>query len=145
MPNTSGRITAIYDKRSNFPASSTYGFVYTDSRLSSMYTLGQATTFTYSAAMNVASPWGAGDYGTARALSSVRRAAGSAYSFTYGEAGGGTTGELATYTLPYGGRIRWTYRDFTFTGNRTVRELYERWLAARGSGHGDSPLAMAGP
>jgi hypothetical protein len=31
-------------------------------------------------------------------------------------------------TLPYGGRIRWAYTTFTYTGNRSVRQVTHRYL-----------------
>ena len=62
-------------------------------------------------------------------LSSVTREGGS-NGFEYY----GTTGELQRVTLPYGGKLRWVYRDFTFSGNRTVREVLSRYLQQNAGG-----------
>ncbi len=38
-------------------------------------------------------------------------------------------GELARITFPYGGYLRYAYRNFTFSDNRTLREVEYRYLA----------------
>jgi len=37
-------------------------------------------------------------------------------------------GELTKVTFPYGGSLRWAHRQFTYTGNRTFREVQYRYL-----------------
>ncbi len=42
--------------------------------------------------------------------------------------GGNNSAELTKAIFPYGGELRWDYRDFTFTGTRTLREVQYRHL-----------------
>jgi hypothetical protein len=38
------------------------------------------------------------------------------------------SGELEKVTYPYSGAIRWVYREFTYTGNRKLREVNQRYF-----------------
>ncbi|MEJ7606918.1 MAG: hypothetical protein WKF37_11770, partial [Bryobacteraceae bacterium] len=38
------------------------------------------------------------------------------------------SGELNHIVYPYGGHLRWSYRDFTYVDGRTVREVSQRFL-----------------
>ena len=39
-----------------------------------------------------------------------------------------SAGEVTKVTLPYGAYFQWAYRDFTYTGSRTFREVQYRYL-----------------
>ena len=39
-----------------------------------------------------------------------------------------TSSELTRVVFPYAGALRWAYRDFTFSGNKTIREVQNRFL-----------------
>ena len=56
-------------------------------------------------------------------LSATNNQIGGTYNFTYY-----ATGELGTVTLPFGGRMRWTYGEWTSSSQRIVREVNQRWL-----------------
>ena len=56
-------------------------------------------------------------------LSATSNQIGGTYNFTYY-----ATGELGTVTLPFGGRMRWTYGEWTSSSQRIVREVNQRWL-----------------
>src|SRR5262249_35122929 len=90
---------------------------------SNWITSGETYTFTYGS-QTLYAPWAAQSFGTVTTLQSLTISGVNAtQSFQYG-----TTGELTNVTYPYGGQLSWTYGDFTFAGNVTVREVQQRQL-----------------
>jgi len=84
-------------------------------------------SFTYSAGQTLWSPFsGGGSHGTAQMLIGVTMS-GLGLTTTL-EYGSNAAGELATVRFPYQGEIRWVYRDFTYSGSRTYREVSSRQL-----------------
>lgn len=59
------------------------------------------------------------------------------YSFTYGT---NNAAELTEVMLPLGGKIGWTYTDFTYASQKTFREVSTRLLTPS---PGDAPLTWA--
>ena len=53
------------------------------------------------------------------------------YQFTYDTAGGA---ELTQVRFPYGGHLRWAYATDTYLGNRSLRAVSARYLAADSAG-----------
>jgi YD repeat-containing protein len=78
-------------------------------------------TFAY-ANLPLVSPWGQSQ-GNIYFLSTVTNAASQTHTFYYTP-----YSELSRIVYPYGGELRWEFRDFTYTGSRTVREVQYRWL-----------------
>jgi len=66
------------------------------------------------------SPFDGTSFGTRQVLNSLSTyyLVGMQYNFTYN-----TSGELTAVALPYGGKLRWDYRSFTYPGSRTLRAL----------------------
>ncbi|MBM3813371.1 MAG: hypothetical protein FJW20_17235, partial [Acidimicrobiia bacterium] len=106
----------------------TWGFFYNSSeRLTTIQNTGnpsQGYTFTYSASQTLSSPFTPfASFGTATMLNQVRDGLNLAHNFQYGA---NNSGELTKVTLPYGGDLRWEYRDFTYSASRTLREVQTR-------------------
>lgn len=57
------------------------------------------------------------------------------YRFTYDAA---SAGELRRVTFPYGGYLGWDYTTFSYTGGRSLREVFTRYLNSDSSGSGNS-------
>ncbi len=71
-------------------------------------------------------------YGTTTLLQTLTPAAITpAYNFQYDPGG---SGELTTATFPFGGKIRWAYRSFTYNSSRTLREVQNRYLTMNPGG-----------
>ncbi len=51
----------------------------------------------------------------------------------------GGSGELTQVTLPYGGHLRWHYRNFVYSGSRTLREVDARYLCKDSGGCASLP------
>jgi RHS repeat-associated protein len=122
------RIGSIQDVRGS------YGFGYTavngtDHLTSITNTFGSSESYTlaYFSGQTLYSPFTPQvNYGTTALLQSVTRSGvGLTQSFEYGSLG---SGELSKVSFPYGGDLRWEYRDFTYTSNRTLREVQYRKL-----------------
>ncbi len=60
-------------------------------------------------------------------------------SFQYDSSG---SGELASVTFPYGGKIRWAYRPFTYVGSRTLREVQNRYITMTSGGTESAAYAL---
>ena len=142
--DSSARIDYIDDVRAPAPqwnerqVYATYLFAYNAdavphlTSIQSRINSGETYTFAYTANQPLYSPWGQA-FGTTTLLSSVSNAIPRTNSFEY--AG---TGEMTRAVLPYGGDLRWTYRDFTYAGSRTLREVQIRSLVKSA---GETPVA----
>ncbi|MCW5980888.1 MAG: hypothetical protein KIT09_22595 [Bryobacteraceae bacterium] len=134
--NSSARIKTITDVRAkeSLPGVSvpTYTFYYTDGHLTSVRSsliTSDWWKFTYVTSQPLRSPFaGAQSFGTTALLESFWSPQTAGYhTFEYGT---NNAAELSRVTLPRGGTLRWAYRDFTYTGSRTLREVETRWLNA---------------
>ncbi|HEY3416854.1 MAG TPA: hypothetical protein VGM23_08225, partial [Armatimonadota bacterium] len=133
--NSSARIDYIDDVRSGPPQwnerqiYATYLFAYNADAVPHLTSIqsrigsGETYTFVYAVNQPLYSPWGQA-FGTTTLLGSVSNAVPRTNSFEYSLG----TGELTRAVLPYGGDLRWTYRNFTYAGNRTLREVQYRYL-----------------
>jgi len=92
------------------------------------YTLGYFENAT------LASPFSAPvSFGTTTMLQSIAVTnLGLSTSFTYDTTT--NSGELTSMTTPYGGKIRWAYVPFTYSGTRTLREVGNRYLTTTSGG-----------
>jgi len=122
--NTSARLREIRDLRGStyYP---TYQLSYTAGVAPHLTTIsgppGEYYTFTM-AGQTVTSPFG-GSGVTMQALQSVDAATGS-HTFTYNG-----SGEMTKVVTPLGGDLRWTYRNYLYTGTgRTYREVTTRQM-----------------
>lgn len=133
--NSSARLDEIEDVRAvayGFPVKyRTFSFTYnTDAvphltGITNYINTSEGYSFGYSAPQTLYSPmWPYASYGTAQMLQNVTMSGISLVtSFEYGNGG-----ELSRVVFPYGGDLRWQYRDFTYTGSRTYREVQYRQL-----------------
>jgi len=84
-----------------------------------------------SASQALFAPFAPQQFGTTQTLQSISDSLSLSHSFGYSASG---TGELTQVTFPYSGRLRWEYQSFTFSGNKTVREVQNRYLLASSGG-----------
>jgi len=107
----------------------TFSFVYENQHLRQIKSHVQgeyvAYTFNYQGPVSIGGPWPGAEPVQAYRLVSINSPAIGDYSFVYS-----SSGELSTVVYPLGGTLRWEYRDFTFAGNRTVREVQRRYMRA---------------
>jgi hypothetical protein len=129
--NSSGRISSILDSRAPAGATATYTFHYSNTPLPRLGTISRYDgtalyTFDYFP-INLRSPWDpVTDFGTAQVLYLIAHPpASTSQTFSYSAAG-----EMLSTMLPHGGSLRFSYRDFTFIGSRTVREIEYRYNKA---------------
>jgi hypothetical protein len=119
-PNSSGRIQSMSD------ITGTFSFVYGPDRRLNLIT-GAAVSWNFTYGVSTAnSPWepNQNPQNVVQALlSATNNHTGGTHNFTYY-----ATGELGTVTLPLGGRMRWTYGEWTSASQRIVREVNQRWL-----------------
>jgi len=130
--NSSARISQVEDVRAS-TGGSTYTFTYNSDAIPHLTGIAnsigtaESFSFTYTAPALLYAPFaGSGSYGNAQMLQLVTQT-GTGLSHTM-EYGGNGAGELSKIVFPYQGELRWTYNEFTFTGNRTVREVATRQL-----------------
>ena len=141
-PDSSSRIKSIADPRRNGLAS--YSFFYTNdlppysdpvphlSQIINRVGSSEDYMFTYTADQTLRSPFDASsDFGTTRLLTRMTRSPYLYTDFTYST---NNSGELVQATLPYGGTLLWYYRDFTYTGSITFREIQSRQLKTTSTG-----------
>jgi RHS repeat-associated protein len=134
--NSSARITEIEDVRAVLNTSTgtyrTWAFTYDNtgptphlSGISNYILTAESYNFTYLTNQSLASPFSPPvSYPATTLLQIVTNAVQLSHTFEY--AGG--SGEMSKVTLPYGGIIRWAYRQFTYGGGKTVREVQYRYL-----------------
>ncbi len=133
--NSSARIDEIEDVRATTAPFQpihykTYTFTYTTEAVphltSYMNWIGtsEGSTFTYST-VSLASPFNSASFGTTPVLQTMRNT-GLNVTTNFEYATG--AGELTKVTYPYGGYQRWEYGAFTYTGNRSLREVQNRYL-----------------
>ena len=125
--NTSGRPIAIYDARGMGGAPS-YSFLYdkdAPSQLSGIEShVGTAESYTFGFSQEaVLDPLKGGNAVECRQLVQLSCSVGHEYSFSYNE-----FGELASASMPSGGKLTWDYGSFTFSDGRIVREVQGRSL-----------------
>jgi hypothetical protein len=138
--NSSSRIQSVEDVRSSAATFPVYSFTYTGAASPTIPRLTGITNWigtaeAYSFAQNtggLVSPFNSAvTFASVNFLSSIQQTPTNlTTSFTYDASG---TGELYQVTTPYQGYIRWTYRSATLNGQRTVREMYQRFV---GTGQG---------
>jgi RHS repeat-associated protein len=126
--NTSSRPIAIEDVRRGWQPK-TYSFTYENQHLRQIksYIQGEIIVYTlnYQSPVSIGAPWPGAEPIEAHRLISINKTGIGDYSFVYS-----SSGELSTVVNPLGGTVRWEYRDFTFAGNRTLREVQRRYLRA---------------
>jgi hypothetical protein len=132
--NSSGRINQIEDVRApNQSGTYTWQFTYNTDAIPHLTAINpiagltvESFTFTYLENQNLNSPFSPSvAFGTTTLLQSATRITNQGYQFQYGSNG---SGELTQVTFPYGGTMGWAYRNFTYTGSRTLREVQTRNL-----------------
>jgi RHS repeat-associated protein len=144
-PDSSARIAQIEDVRSRVLASyysgrRTYTFTYNDDavphliRIDNHISTIENYDFSY-AYENLYSPLGLTAFEGTGVLTQVSvRGLGIGHTMEYNQVSGGgvvqpaTSGELTRVVLPQGGALRWDYRAFTYSGDRTLREVQNRYL-----------------
>jgi RHS repeat-associated protein len=139
-PNSSARINEIEDVRARqiyWPVRYvTYAFTYNNDPIPHLTAIrnyigtGEAYDFTYATA-ELYSPFSPpASYGPTAFLQRVSIwGLNLSHQFEYGTG----AGELTRILLPYGASLRYQYRDFTFAGGRTLREVQWRHLRASAS------------
>jgi len=154
-PNTSARVNEVEDVRAIYnPTTQTYrsyAFTYNGDAIPHLTqisnTLGkgmESYTLGY-VAQTMGSPFSPPvTSGTTTLLQSLAVTnLGYGHSFQYGtNSAQQTTGELTSVTFPYGGMIRWTYRNFTFASGETMREVQNRYLTMNPGGTEIGPYAL---
>jgi len=136
--NSSARITSIQDVRGG--GGPTYTFTYStdpiphltniDSPFSGIGSWG----LTYLTNQPLNSPFSPPvAFGTTTLLSTANKASDGLppFQFQYGSNG---SGELTQVTTTRGGILAWGYRNFTYTGSRTFREVQNRYLTMQSGG-----------
>jgi RHS repeat-associated protein len=142
--NSSSRINTIQDVRAlpDGPngAYETYTFTYNSDAIPHLTQIAnivgnaaESYTLSYLEGQTLMSPFTPQvSFGTTTLLQSVNvTTLGFGNSFTYDASG---SAELSTVTTPFGGRIRWAYRPFTYVGSRTLREVQDRYVTTTYSG-----------
>ena len=135
--NTSGRISIIEDVRATtvYPSTEYKTFVFNYNAdptphltsISNQINTGETYTFAYAQNQTVSSPFGGGPAPITAALLQTVTAPNVGLTHNFEYAGG--SAEMSRVVLPYSGSLRWTYRNFTFTGSKTIREVQYRYLA----------------
>ncbi|MFN7921463.1 MAG: RHS repeat-associated core domain-containing protein [Bryobacteraceae bacterium] len=74
------------------------------------------------------SPFDATTYGTTYVLSTITKVPENLVTTFDYTPSPKATGELTQVTFPYGGRLSWPYRDFTYVSGRKLREVSSRYL-----------------
>ncbi len=152
--NSSARIEEIEDVRavynSNTGTYQSYTFTYNTDAIphltqinnvigkgSESYTLG------YLESQPLSSPFTPTvSYGTTTLLQALAvTSLGYGTSFTYDSVT--NSGELTSVTSPLGGKIRWAYTPFTFSGSRTLREVQDRYLTMTSGGTESSAYTLS--
>lgn len=143
--NSSSRISAIYDVVTATPAyggAPTYTFLYDQGAYPAGDTrnvphlnfirgpsASGSANFYYTHNLPLRSPIDNADFGYATYLTGVLKVPLSRnHTFEYQNT------ELWKWTTPYGGYVAWDYRNFTFTGSRTLREMSARYYYAKQPG-----------
>ena len=149
--NTSARILEIEDTRArqiewNGPFW-TYRFSYTWAaegvkleRITNSIQTGEAYTFSITTPQTLYSPFSGGAVDVTRYLQTVTMSTpGLSYGFEYTNWGG-----LSKAIYPYSGYLRWTYQNWTYTGNRLQPEVSVRYTND-GAGGGERTYAIGHP
>jgi len=135
----SARITQIEDVRATCNGCYTYQVGYSTvngsphlSQITNLINTAESYTFDYWTGLTLYSPFSpAVSYGVTPLLKSVTRSGiNLVQNFEYNN----TSGELTKVTFPYGGELRWEYRTFTYTSNRSLREVQHRKLVQQTGG-----------
>jgi hypothetical protein len=136
--NSSARIWRVDDVRSVFQADGyrTYQMGYYTQTLPHLSSINSyigtpSYEFYYTASPPLTSPFTPQiSFGSTTFLTSVvQSGTGLTHGFQYN-----SSGEMTGVTFPLGGNIEWLYRDFTYLGDRTIREVYRRNLTATSGG-----------
>lgn len=133
--NSSARIKEVEDVRAVLVGSTyrTYTFGYSAEARPHLTSItshigdGQNYSFSYLPSQSLSSPFAPQQaFGTTHLLqTSTVTGLNLQHNFEYLTNG---SGELSKVTFPHGGHLRWSYRDFTFLGQRTWREVETRYL-----------------
>ena len=135
----SARISQIEDVRASCNGCTTYALWYGTvdglphlTQITNQIGTAEAYSFAYTTGQTLYSPFSpAVSYGVTPLLQSVTRSGiNLVQSFEYNN----TSGELTKVTFPYGGELRWDYRTFTYTSNRSLREVQYRKLVQQSGG-----------
>jgi hypothetical protein len=139
--NTSSRIGTIQDVRSSGPSSPSYTFSYDSVSYATPHLTGIANaigtsetySFTYDASHPSEPPFGPDPaFGDASVhLATVTVSSGGPFQFSYDSAG---AAELTSAKFPLGGLLSWNYVTFAYSGNRRLREVGARYVAADSAG-----------
>ena len=143
--HSSARIVTVEDVRAKEAVGQiipTYNFHYENGHLfqiKSTILTGEWWAFDFTSSQALYSPFTPfEDFGTTSLLDAVRYIGPALeHGFEYGSNG---AGELTKVILPYRGELRWDYRDFTYIGNRTLREVENRHLV---TSSGATPLTYS--
>lgn len=148
--NTSSRISVIEDVRAKivYPYSDyrTFTFNYnTDSpphliSITNQISTGETYSFAYAQNQSISSPFGAGPPAITVAL--LQTVTNSVVSMSHNFEYSGGAAELSRVVLPYGATLRWAYRNFTFSGPKTIREVQYRYLA-KSAGFAETQYAIS--
>lgn len=129
---SAGRNTYWFTYDGATPVSHLYGFV-------NQIGTGESGAFTYSTGAELSPPFGADPnwYGKTTAQLTSYRAGWNTndslgtYQFAYDTLG---AQELMQVTFPWGGHLAWNYGTFAYAGDRSLREISARYLAADSAG-----------
>jgi hypothetical protein len=128
--DSSARLDQIEDVRAS--GSYTHSFTYNSDPIPHLTAIDatgvvpERYTFAYLGSQTLYSPFSPQTaFGATTLLQTVTMGTSRHHQFEYGTSG---AGEMSRVIFPYGGDLRWAYRDFTFLGNRTLREVQCRYL-----------------
>jgi RHS repeat-associated protein len=136
--NSSGKIAAIEDVRATLQPNNTfatYVFNYTTdaqphlTNITNTIETAEGYDFTFLTNQTLLDPFaGQTAIGTSLLSNMAIDGLNLSYGLTYD-----SSGELTQATLPYSGHLRWTYTGFTYQGQRSLREVQNRYLSKDGS------------
>jgi RHS repeat-associated protein len=147
-PDTSARIWAIEDVRPLLAYAPPYAYTFSYNSdpiphltgITNYLTTAETYTFTYIANQTISSPFGYDPSSAVTAPLLQRVTNTNAIDHTFEYSGG--SGEMTRIVLPYGGSLRWAYRNFLFAGGKTIREVQYRYLS-KASGAAETQYTLS--
>jgi len=144
LANSSARISSVEDVRAIYTGQGpsgyqTYSFTYDTETMPHLTNVTSHIagvgnwTLTYLTSQALNEPFNGSSFGTTSLLGTAGMDSDGlpAYQFQYASSG---SGELTQVTTMNSGVLGWAYRNFTYTGNRTFREVQNRFLTIQSGG-----------
>jgi len=144
VSNSSARITTIEDVRGSYTFTWNYDAPTPHlTQITNTMGTSERFTFTYANGVQLGPPFGSDPAWlgvTSSHLASVAPTGLTPYQFTYDSAGGS---ELTQVQFPFGGHLRWTFATDPYAGNRSLRAVSGRFLAADSAGSNEWSYGIA--